>query len=305
MSDWAEKARALKNEIEAARAFMDAERRCPDALAEMFAAAGFFRLCVPKIYGGAQAPPHAVAATLEALAEIDASAAWCAMIGATTSAVAAYLEPDAAREIFGAPGAIVTGVYAPMGKASAEGDHYRVNGQWKWNSAGQNSRWLLGGCMIVEDGKPKLNVDGSPMQRMILAPREAVTFVDTWRTSGLRGTGSGDMTMRDVLVPKARSVSLVDDRPRVKAPLYAFPVFGLLAMGIAAVASGNAKAARWRNSRRLRRASACPTDEPWPSAARRKPCSRRRKPTTPAPAPSSWRRSTPPGARRKARRQSR
>lgn len=243
MSEWVEKARALKVDIKAARDFMDLERRCPDDLARKLASAGFFRLCVPKAYGGAEEPPRVIAEALEALAEIDASAAWCAMIGSTTGAVAAYLEPDAAREIFGAPDAIVTGVYAPMGKAVAEGGVYRVNGQWKWNSAGQNSSWIAGGCIVMDGGKPMLSADGAPVQRMVLAPASDVSFVDTWRTSGLRGTGSGDMVMKDLRVPKARSVSLLEDRPRVPAPLYAFPVFGLLAMGIASVASGNARAA--------------------------------------------------------------
>jgi alkylation response protein AidB-like acyl-CoA dehydrogenase len=36
---------------------------------------------------------------------------------------------------------------------------------------------------------------------------------------------------------------LANDRPHLEGALYAFPVFGLLAMGIAAVASGNARAA--------------------------------------------------------------
>lgn len=243
MNQWVEHARALRQDITAAQSYMDAERRCPDELARKLMEAGFFRLCVPKAYGGAEASPREIAEALEALAETDASAAWCAMIGATTGALAAYLEPATAREIFGAADAIVTGVYAPMGKAVAEGDAYRVNGQWKWNSAGQNSKWLAGGCMVIEDGKPKLAADGTPVQRMMLAPASAATFIDTWHTGGLRGTGSGDMAMKDVLVPRERSISLVDDKPRVEAPLYAFPVFGLLAMGIAAVASGNAKAA--------------------------------------------------------------
>ncbi len=80
-------------------------------------------------------------------------------------------------------------------------------------------------------------------QRMMLFPANEATFIDTWHTTGLRGTGSGDMAVRDLLVPKARSVSLAADRPVLKAPLYAFPIFGLLAICIAAVASGNARAA--------------------------------------------------------------
>ena len=51
------------------------------------------------------------------------------------------------------------------------------------------------------------------------------------------------MAVEDVVVPAERSVSIVDDRPRAAGTLYAFPVFGLLAIGIAAVALGIARAA--------------------------------------------------------------
>ncbi|MGH7858084.1 MAG: acyl-CoA dehydrogenase family protein, partial [Candidatus Binatia bacterium] len=64
-----------------------------------------------------------------------------------------------------------------------------------------------------------------------------------WTVSGLRGTGSHDMEVTDLLVPKGRSVSIVSDRPREPGHLYAFPVFGLLALGIAAVATGIARSA--------------------------------------------------------------
>lgn len=243
MNEWIERACGLSTEIEAARAEMDVSRRLPDRLATRFAEAGLYRLCVPKGFGGAELSPRTIAEVLEALAETDASAAWCVMIGATTGALAAYLETGAAKEIFAAPGGIVSGVYAPMGKAVAEGESYRVSGQWKWNSGGQNSHWIAGGCLIMEGGAPRLTAEGSPSVRMMFAPRSEIAFIDTWHTSGLRGTGSGDMAMKGVLVPSARSVSLIEDMPRIDAPLYKFPVFGLLAMGIASVASGNARAA--------------------------------------------------------------
>lgn len=243
MSEWVARAQALHADVRGAQAEMSEARRMPDALAAKFAKAGFFRLCVPAEHGGAQASVRDLVQTLETLAQADASAAWVAMIGATTGALAAYMAPDAAREVFGDASSIVTGVYAPMGRASVEGDAYRVSGQWKWNSGGQNSHWIAGGCLITENGKPKLNEAGAPIMRMMIAPRAEVQHVDTWHTGGLKGTGSGDMAMRDVLIPHVRSVSLTDDRARIAAPLYAFPAFGLLALGIAAVACGNAQGA--------------------------------------------------------------
>lgn len=243
MSEWAGRARDLGGVIRDAQREMDEARRMPDHLAARFAEAGFFRMCVPRVYGGGEARVRDLVETLEALAEADASAAWVAMIGATTGALAAYLEPDAARDVFGDAHNIVTGVYAPMGRAVEEEGAYRVSGQWKWNSGGQNSHWIAGGCLITEGGKPKPTATGAPVMRLMIAPRADVRHIDTWRTGGLRGTGSGDMAMADVRVPSARSVSLTDDKPRIDAPLYAFPAFGLLALGIAAVASGNARGA--------------------------------------------------------------
>lgn len=244
MSPWTEAAAAVKPAILAARGLMDCERRCPDALAAVLAEAGYFRLCVPSAYGGLQATAFDLFEALEALAVVDASPAWVAMIGATTGSIAAYLAPQAARDIFATPDTIVTGVYAPSGKATLEGDRYRFSGHWRWNSGGQNAHWLAGGCFILgEDGKPRLTAAGAPEVRMILAPRDCARFIDTWRTGGLKGTGSGDMVVENAAAPCANSVSLLDDQPRVAAPLYAFPIFGLLALGIAAVACGNAVAA--------------------------------------------------------------
>lgn len=51
------------------------------------------------------------------------------------------------------------------------------------------------------------------------------------------------MEVKDARVPVEYSLSLINDRPRVESPLYKFPVFGMLALGIASVALGNARGA--------------------------------------------------------------
>jgi alkylation response protein AidB-like acyl-CoA dehydrogenase len=83
---------------------------------------------------------------------------------------------------------------------------------------------------------------GAPRSRMMIAPADEIEFLDTWHVSGLCGTGSTDFAMHDLLVPERRAAGLGVDGP-LERPLYAFPQFGLLAMGIAAVAMGLARAA--------------------------------------------------------------
>lgn len=243
MSDMIEIARGLAPAIRAEAAQMEALRRMPDSLAHRFAEAGVYRLCVPRDLGGLETSARTLVETIEALSMAEASAGWCAMIGATTGVLAAYLPRGEAETVFGDPMSIVCGVYAPMGRAEAEDDWFRVNGQWKWNSGGQNATWLVGGCMIFENGAPRTLPNGVPAHRMVFFPASDVSFIDTWRTAGLNGTGSGDMKVSDVRAPQARSASLITDKPREAGKLYAFPAFGLLSIGIAAVTCGNARAA--------------------------------------------------------------
>ena len=94
----------------------------------------------------------------------------------------------------------------------------------------------MGGSLISAEGKP-------PEARLMLFPASKATIHDTWFTSGLCGTGSHDIEVHDLLVPRAFSVSPATELARLTSPLYAFPFFGLLALGIAAVTLGIARAA--------------------------------------------------------------
>ena len=53
--------------------------------------------------------------------------------------LAAYLEPDAAQEVYGVAGRAVGGVFAPKGRAEVAADGFRVSGRWPfaagWNTA--------------------------------------------------------------------------------------------------------------------------------------------------------------------------
>ncbi len=234
---------ALAPDIRARAEAIERGRRLPADLAAQLAAAGLFRMLVPRSLGGLELEPASMLATLETVGAADASVGWCVMIGATTAVVAAYLPPDVAREIYAAPGTITGGVFAPLGRAVVDGDQYRLSGRWQWASGSANCHWLMGGSVILDDGTPRRLPNGAPDARLLLFPAERATLIDTWHVSGLCGTGSGDMAVEGLRVPLAHSVSLLVDAPREAGALYRFPVFGLLALGIAAVMLGNAGAA--------------------------------------------------------------
>lgn len=236
-------ARDLAPTAAARAADTEAQRRLPADLAAQIAAAGLFRMAVPRRLGGAEAPPADILTALEILGQADAATGWCVMIAGTTALAAAWLPDHHAEAIFADPATITGGVFAPMGRAIVDGDDFIVSGRWAWASGSANCQWLIGGAVILDDGAMRTLPNGSPDHRMMFMPANAVELIDTWDTLGMRGTGSGDMAASNVRIPADRSVSFMTDAPRDSGPLYAFPPFGLLALGIAAVASGNALAA--------------------------------------------------------------
>lgn len=238
-----EAVRTLGPDLRNRAAEIEAARRLPADLAARMAALGIFRMVTPKSLGGLELPPAEIVRTVEALAEHNASVGWCAMIGATTALNAAYMDEATAREIYSAPDVITGGVFAPMGKATVEGDGYRVSGRWQWGSGSANCTWLCGGAIIIDNGDMKRLQNGAPDARMMIFPASEAELHDTWHVAGLKGTGSGDISVDDIFVPKARSVSLITDTPTARGPLYTFPAFGLLALGVAAAAMGNARGA--------------------------------------------------------------
>ena len=235
-------ARELGPELRRRAPEIEAERRLPADLAKRFAAEGFFRTCVPAVYGGLEWPPEETARLIEVLAEADGSCAWCVFIGATSGSALARLPESAAREVFANPETLVAGVFAPRGRADRVEQGFRATGQWAWGSGTQNADWILGGCRLFEGDEPLLQAGGAPRTHMLLVPASEVEFLDTWHSSGLCGTGSTDFVIRDAFVPEERVVGLAADAG-VEGPLYAFPQFGLLGLGIAAVCLGLARAA--------------------------------------------------------------
>lgn len=234
-----EAARALQATLRARADEIEQARRLPADLSERFAEAGFYRLCVPAAYGGLESAPAVTAETIETLARADGSAAWCVFIAATSGTALAALPPESARAVFAHERVLLSGVFAPRGVAEREGDAFRVNGEWAWGSGTQNADWVLCGCRLHEAGAPLVDAHGAPRQAMMLVPAAEVEFLDTWHVSGLCGTGSTDFAVRGALVPEACAVGVLA-RP-LERPLYAFPQFGLLAMGIAAVSLGLAR----------------------------------------------------------------
>jgi alkylation response protein AidB-like acyl-CoA dehydrogenase len=205
---------------------IEAERRLPAEVVRALVDANLFKLVVAKKYGGEEASIATLLAVIEEVARADGSAGWCVMINATSGLMSAFLDDAVAREVFAPRDAITCGVFAPMGRAKKVDGGWRVSGRWPFASGCEHSTWRMGGAMV----------EGEPGPRSFLFRADETRVLDTWNVSGLRGTGSHDIAVDDVLVPDARAFSLLEPR----LPL---PFFGVLAASVAAVTLGIARGA--------------------------------------------------------------
>jgi alkylation response protein AidB-like acyl-CoA dehydrogenase len=242
MSTFIDAAERLAPTFAARAVEIEHARRIPPDVSNAMAAAGFYRLFVPEAYGGFEVAPAEASRVFETLARADASCGWVAFIGATSGSVLARLPADFAAELYRDPRTLIAGVFAPSGRAEFVDGGFRVDGRWQWGSGSQNAQWVLGGCTFHRDGDLLRASSGVPRNHMLLFSPEQIHFHDTWHVSGLRGSGSLDFEVRDAFVPEARAVgySIQDSLAR---PLYQFPQFALLALGIGAVALGIARGA--------------------------------------------------------------
>ncbi len=238
------RARALLPALRERSSEIEAGRRVPADLSARLGEAGLYTMLAPRAVGGGEAHPREMAETLEALATADSAAAWTVMTGSTTGLLLAYLAPEVAREILdAAPHAALAGVFAPSGRAVPEAGGYRVSGRWSWASGCENAAWRMGGALVMGDDGPRRLEGGGPEIRSCFFRAEDSEVIDTWRVSGMRGTGSHDLAVDGLLVPAERTACVLVDRPRHDGPLYRFPIFGLLATGVSAVGLGMARAA--------------------------------------------------------------
>ena len=200
-------AEAMLPEIRGAADSVDEGRRLPGWLAERLAEAGFFHLLTGSEHGGVDADPVTAAKVIETLSTASPSVGWVAMILATASFWTVRIAPEEVRrEIFlpVSPGQIqptvIAGTLVPHGRAVRVDGGWELNGQWPFASGCHHATWMPTAAWLYDNDGPIRDANGAPEWRAFHLPASQCSILDTWYTSGLRGTGSHDYTMEDVFV---------------------------------------------------------------------------------------------------------
>ena len=234
--------RELAPSVRARAEEFEATRCMPADLFDELKAAGVWRLLTPRSHGGLQAGLLPSIDLLETLAIADGSTAWTTMIGLETPQILSLLPRETYDQVYGAgPDVTAGGSFMPIGQARVTDGGYRITGRWPFASGCQRWDWLLGNCVVLEDGQPRTAPTGQPETRAAVFPAEEMRIEDTWHTLGMRGTGSHHIAIDDAFAPEERTLDIFMGRPSVEG-VARYPIIDfhfhitIIAIGIARAA---------------------------------------------------------------------
>jgi indole-3-acetate monooxygenase len=216
-------------------------RRLPAELVSALKSARIYGMLVPQRYGGLELDATSAFRAVAALARLDGSVGWNAMIGHIGALMPFLVNPNFCEDIYhDGKDHIIAGSGQPVGTAERVPGGWRVTGSWPFASGCQNAEWIAGTCVMMEGGSP---IDASdrpgPMTRTCLMPAEYWEIRDTWHTFGLKGTGSHHVALTDAFVPDENffefpfGASFAPDPIFGKFPELVVLAHGALAVGIA------------------------------------------------------------------------
>lgn len=249
-----EAAIALQPRIRASREQIDKERRLPSQLVEALKEAGVFRMTMPLAWGGAELDPLSQLRIIEALSVADASVGWCVMIGSDSGYFSGFIDQQVARAMYPDVDTITGAALTATGRAVKEKGGYRVSGRFPFSSGCHHAAWFVLGCKVYDGDQQLLLANGTPQTLQCFVPADAINILDTWDSTGLRGSGSNDLVVKECFVSAERTFSYQDIKPYREGALYRFPLnmllnFSSVPLGVAQCALDALIAAGERPSR--------------------------------------------------------
>jgi len=213
-----------------------------EPLLQAMVEAGLYRMFLPRALGGGEVDPLTYFEVIEALARADSAAAWSVLISTSTMTGTVRGLPDTLLAgLFTSPRqAVMAGSGPPRGRAIPALGGYRLTGRWSQGSNILLAAWLHVGCHLYDGEQPRPGPDGRPVYLRCVVPAARAEVIDTWHTTGMRGTGSHDWSLTDVFIPEERVHGVTDQWPRPQ-PLYRFE--GWTHVAHAAVGLGIARVA--------------------------------------------------------------
>ncbi|MNZ36767.1 Flavin-dependent monooxygenase, oxygenase subunit HsaA [compost metagenome] len=183
-------------EISARRFESESLGRVPDESVQAMVDAGVFRTFTPMQYGGLEIDPASFFEGIMKIGAADSSAAWIAGQLNCHAFEIALMDKRMQDEFWATgPDTRASSSYAPIGKTEKVDGGYLLNGTWTFSSGVDHAQWV---------------VIGGGARNFVVPISDLSIDHNSWEVSGLKGTGSKAVTLKDVFVPDYRIHELAD-----------------------------------------------------------------------------------------------
>lgn len=203
LSEAMERAEWLADRVRGRRSITEAQRRLPDETIEDFVHSDLLRMNQARRWGGHELGCAAVVEIVSKVAEGDGSSGWVLGLLASHFWLCSVFGDELQEDMWGTdPTAMMSSSFAArQSSVVAEGDGYRVSGQWPYSSGSPHCTWAMVGIIVLP-----IEPDGAPTLRWGIVPRSDYSIADEWDTCALRGTASNTLVLEDVFIPEYRTV---------------------------------------------------------------------------------------------------
>lgn len=196
---------------------------------------GVYRALVPKWLGGDEITASQFCQVIETISEADGSAGWVASFGMGVVYLSA-LPVESLRNLYqDTPDLVFAGGIFPPQAAEPTEHGYRVNGRWKFSS----------GCMgadVLGVGIAPREGDKLGLPRMAVMPAHRATIEKNWDVTGLVGTGSHDLVIKDVEVSRENTF-IRGGASSLNETMFRYPTLSFATQVLTVVGLGVARAA--------------------------------------------------------------
>ena len=196
-----ERARDLAVKIKTRFTLTEELSRQPQENIQDMIDSGLVRVLTPKRWGGHELDFNTFSKVTMEVAKADPSAGWCYSLLVIHSWMLSYFPEEVQREVWeNNSDASVASSFNPFptnSVVSVEGG-YQLNGEWGFSSGINHGEWVM--VMGFVDVDP---TNGAPNEvLMMMVPREDIEVQNSWKTIATKGTGSHNITLKNVFVPK-------------------------------------------------------------------------------------------------------
>ena len=171
-------------------------RQLPAETVDDLIASQLIRIGNPQRYGGLGMEYDAAFEVAWELGRACGSSAWCYALWTVHNWWLGHFPAQAQEEVFAdGPDVLACSALNPTcGTADPAPGGWRISGQWSYSSGCDAASWVM-----VAAPRPGGHI-------WALLPRQDYSILDTWFTSGMRGTGSKDIVIKEAFVPAYRTL---------------------------------------------------------------------------------------------------